>query len=158
MVGAGGVAAGTAAKSSIINFLSVLAPTSKTIAGGIIEIDLAAIPEAKNMVFKWRGKPVFIRHRTAAEIEEAAAVDVSKLRDPQPDSDRAKKPEYLIMIGICTHLGCVPVGEAGDYGGWYCPCHGSHYDISGRIRQGPAPSNLEIPPYKYVDETRVVIG
>lgn len=158
MVGAGGVAAGTAAKSSIINFLSVLAPTSKTIASGIIEVDLAAVPEARNMVLKWRGKPVFIRHRTAAEIEEAAAVDVSKLRDPQPDSDRAKKPEYLIMIGVCTHLGCVPIGEAGDYGGWYCPCHGSHYDISGRIRQGPAPLNLEIPPHKYLDETRVVIG
>lgn len=158
LIGAGGAIAGTSAKSTIINFLTILAPTSKTIASGVIEVDLVGIPPARNMILKWRGKPVFIRHRTSSEIEEAGSVDLSKLRDPQPDSDRAKKPEFLIMVGICTHLGCVPVGEAGDYGGWYCPCHGSHYDISGRIRQGPAPSNMEIPPYRYVDETRVIIG
>ena len=95
------------------------------------------------MIIKWQGKPVFIRHRTADEIEEANQVDIKTLRDPQNDADRVKKPEWLIMLGICTHLGCVPIGEAGDFGGWFCPCHGSHYDISGRIRKGPAPLNLK---------------
>lgn len=105
------------------------------------------------MIIKWRGKPVFIRHRTPDEIEEANKVKVESLRDPQADSDRVKDPEWLIMLGICTHLGCVPIGEAGDYGGWFCPCHGSHYDISGRVRRGPAPLNLEIPEYEYVAPT-----
>lgn len=105
------------------------------------------------MIIKWRGKPVFIRHRTPDEIEEANKVKVESLRDPQADSDRVKNPEWLIMLGICTHLGCVPIGEAGDFGGWFCPCHGSHYDISGRVRRGPAPLNLEIPEYEYVAPT-----
>lgn len=96
----------------------------------------------KNLIVKWRGKPVFIRHRTADEIDEANAVDVKTLRDPETDTDRTQRPEWLVMLGVCTHLGCVPIGEAGDYGGWFCPCHGSHYDISGRIRRGPAPLNL----------------
>merc|ERR1711887_346596 len=113
---------------------------------------------------KWRGKPLFIRHRTAAEISEAESVDVSSLRDPQHDKERTtsvqgtRNPQYLINIGVCTHLGCVPIGEAGDYGGWFCPCHGSHYDISGRVRQGPAPLNLEIPEYDFADENALVIG
>jgi ubiquinol-cytochrome c reductase iron-sulfur subunit len=102
------------------------------------------------VIIKWRGKPVFIRHRTPDEIEEANKVKIETLRDPQADSDRVKNPEWLVMLGICTHLGCVPIGEAGDFGGWFCPCHGSHYDISGRIRRGPAPLNLEIPEYEYV--------
>jgi ubiquinol-cytochrome c reductase iron-sulfur subunit len=110
------------------------------------------------VIIKWRGKPVFIRHRTADEIKDAESVDVAKLRDPQPDSDRVQKPEWLIMLGVCTHLGCVPIGEAGDFGGWFCPCHGSHYDVSGRVRKGPAPLNLAVPAYSFPTDETVVIG
>jgi Rieske [2Fe-2S] domain len=110
------------------------------------------------VIIKWRGKPVFIRHRTESEIKDAESVEVSQLRDPQADSDRVKKPEWLIMLGVCTHLGCVPIGEAGDYGGWFCPCHGSHYDVSGRVRRGPAPLNLEVPVYEFPTEESLVIG
>ncbi|MCO5577666.1 hypothetical protein L7F22_031497 [Adiantum nelumboides] len=106
-----------------------------------------------------QGIPVFVRHRTQEEIDEANKVEVNSLRDPQKDSDRVKRPEWLVMLGVCTHLGCVPIGEAGDYGGWYCPCHGSHYDISGRIRRGPAPLNLEVPEYDFNDdEGKLIIG
>lgn len=131
------------------------------------------------VIIKWRGKPVFIRHRTPDEIQEAQNEKWENLRDPQPDSDRVKKPEWLVMIGalsgtsstskgtisltdgttgVCTHLGCVPIGESGDFGGWFCPCHGSHYDISGRARKGPAPLNLEIPQYDFASDTALVIG
>jgi ubiquinol-cytochrome c reductase iron-sulfur subunit len=110
------------------------------------------------VIIKWRGKPVFIRHRTADEIKEAEDAKWESLRDPEPDSARVKNPEWLIMLGVCTHLGCVPIGEAGDFGGWFCPCHGSHYDISGRIRKGPAPLNLEIPEYDFPSDTSLVIG
>ena len=88
----------------------------------------------------------------------AANVDLSTLRDPENDLDRAQKPELLVVLGVCTHLGCVPINNAGDYGGWFCPCHGSHYDNSGRIRKGPAPLNLEVPPYSFLEETKVLIG
>jgi ubiquinol-cytochrome c reductase iron-sulfur subunit len=112
---------------------------------------------------KWRGKPVFIRHRTADEIARANATDVADLRDPQVDKARAEKPEYLVLVGVCTHLGCVPLGQKtgevkGDYDGWFCPCHGSHYDTSGRIRKGPAPTNLEVPPYDFLSENVIRIG
>ena len=110
------------------------------------------------VIIKWRGKPVFVRHRTADEIKDAESFDWHTLRDPQPDEDRVKKPEWLIMLGVCTHLGCVPIGEAGDYGGWFCPCHGSHYDVSGRVRKGPAPLNLEVPAYDFPEEDKVLIG
>lgn len=110
------------------------------------------------VIIKWRGKPVFVRHRTESEIKEANSVNIATLRDPQADSDRVKKPEWLVMLGVCTHLGCVPIGEAGDFGGWFCPCHGSHYDISGRARKGPAPLNLEVPEYEFPTETSLVIG
>ncbi|KAL9011598.1 MAG: hypothetical protein Q9173_003574 [Seirophora scorigena] len=112
----------------------------------------------QKVIIKWRGKPVFIRHRTEDEIKEAQDTKWEGLRDPQPDSDRVKKPEWLIMLGVCTHLGCVPIGESGDFGGWFCPCHGSHYDISGRARKGPAPLNLEVPMYNFPEEDSVVIG
>ena len=98
----------------------------------------------KNMTFKWRGKPLFIRHRTAAEIEAEVSIDPNSLRDPQSDAERVKDPEWLVILGVCTHLGCVPIANAGEFGGYYCPCHGSHYDASGRIRKGPAPLNLEV--------------
>merc|ERR1719329_1623614 len=106
---------------------------------------------------KWRGKPVFIRHRTDEEIAVEAAVSMGSLKDPQTDAERAPDAEWLVVLGICTHLGCVPISNAGDYGGWFCPCHGSHYDGSGRIRKGPAPLNLEVPPYKLADG-KLIIG
>ncbi|KAI9293208.1 ubiquinol-cytochrome c r [Neoconidiobolus thromboides FSU 785] len=159
MVGSTGVLAAAAAKNTVQDFLANMAASADVLALAKVEIDMNAIPEGKNLVIKWRGKPVFIRHRTADEIEDANNIDVSTLRDPQSDADRAKRPEWLVMLGICTHLGCVPLGEAGDFGGWYCPCHGSHYDISGRIRQGPAPLNLEIPEYNFNDaEGKLIIG
>ena len=106
----------------------------------------------------WRGKPVFIRRRTQEEINKALDVNLSELKDPEDDAKRTKKPEWLVMIGVCTHLGCVPLGNKGDYNGWFCPCHGSHYDTSGRIRKGPAPTNLEIPKYEFVDNNTIKIG
>ncbi len=123
-----------------------------------IEVDLAPVAEGQQITVNWRGKPVFIRHRTAEEIAAARDVDMDDLKDPQPDSERALRPEWLIMVGVCTHLGCVPLGNQGEYNGWFCPCHGSHYDTSGRIRKGPAPENLGIPDYVFTDDTTVVIG
>ncbi|KAK3339169.1 ubiquinol-cytochrome c reductase iron-sulfur subunit, mitochondrial [Neurospora tetraspora] len=158
MVGTMGAITAAGAKSTIQEFLKNMSASADVLAMAKVEVDLNAIPEGKNVIIKWRGKPIFIRHRTQAEIEEANKVNVSILRDPQPDSERVKKPEWLVMIGVCTHLGCVPIGEAGDYGGWFCPCHGSHYDISGRIRKGPAPLNLEIPNYEFPEEGKLVIG
>ena len=110
------------------------------------------------MTVKWRGKPVFIRHRTEAEVGLANDVDASTLRDPQEDGLRVVNPEWLVVVGVCTHLGCVPLANAGDYNGWFCPCHGSHYDTSGRIRKGPAPLNLEVPPYEFVDDQKILVG
>ncbi|KAH7150508.1 Rieske [2Fe-2S] iron-sulfur domain-containing protein [Dactylonectria estremocensis] len=139
-------------------FLINMSASADVLAMAKVEVDLSSIPEGKNVVIKWRGKPVFIRHRTQEEIDAANKVNVSSLRDQENDSDRVKKPEWLVMLGVCTHLGCVPIGEAGDYGGWFCPCHGSHYDISGRIRKGPAPLNLEIPEYDFPEEGKLVVG
>jgi ubiquinol-cytochrome c reductase iron-sulfur subunit len=111
----------------------------------------------------WRGKPVFIRHRTPEEIAEAEEVPLAELRDPQPDDARVLEPQWLVVVGVCTHLGCVPLGNRpgepkGDYGGWFCPCHGSHYDTSGRIRRGPAPLNLAVPEYAFTDQNMIRIG
>ncbi|KAB5572290.1 putative ubiquinol-cytochrome C reductase iron-sulfur subunit [Coniochaeta sp. 2T2.1] len=158
MVGTLGAISAAGAKSTVQEFLKNMSASADVLAMAKVEVDLAAIPEGKNVIIKWRGKPVFIRHRTSGEIEEANKVNVSSLRDPQADEDRVKKPEWLVMLGVCTHLGCVPIGEAGDYGGWFCPCHGSHYDISGRIRKGPAPLNLEIPEYDFPEEDKLIIG
>ncbi|CAI5758693.1 unnamed protein product [Candida verbasci] len=158
MVGSMGLLSAAGAKSTVQAFLSSLAASADVLAMAKVEVKLGAIPLGKNVIIKWQGKPIFIRHRTGEEIEEANDIDIGKLRDPQNDSDRVKKPEWLIMVGICTHLGCVPIGEAGDFGGWFCPCHGSHYDISGRIRKGPAPLNLEIPEYDFTDEETLLIG
>ncbi|KAH7630881.1 Rieske [2Fe-2S] iron-sulfur domain-containing protein, partial [Sordaria sp. MPI-SDFR-AT-0083] len=158
MVGTMGAITAAGAKSTIQEFLKNMSASADVLAMAKVEVDLASIPEGKNVIIKWRGKPVFIRHRTAAEIDEANQVNVSNLRDPQADADRVKKPEWLVMLGVCTHLGCVPIGEAGDFGGWFCPCHGSHYDISGRIRKGPAPLNLEIPNYEFPEDGKLVIG
>ncbi|KAL9625206.1 MAG: hypothetical protein Q9160_000608 [Pyrenula sp. 1 TL-2023] len=158
MVGAYGLITAAAAKNTVADFLVNMSASADVLAQAKVEIDLASIPEGKNVIIKWRGKPVFIRHRTSSEIQEAESTDITKLRDPQSDADRVKKPEWLIMLGVCTHLGCVPIGEAGDYGGWFCPCHGSHYDISGRVRKGPAPLNLEVPGYDFPTEESLLIG
>ena len=128
-----------------------------------IEVDVSKIAVGQSITVKWRGKPVFIRHRTADEIARASATDITSLRDPQDDVARAEKPEYLVLVGVCTHLGCVPLGQKtgevrGDYDGWFCPCHGSHYDTSGRIRKGPAPTNLEVPPHNYLSDSVIRIG
>lgn len=146
------------AKSTVEAFLESMSASADVLAMAKVEVKLSAIPEGKNVIVKWQGKPVFIRHRTQDEIAEANKIDITALRDPQNDSDRAKNPEWLVMLGICTHLGCVPIGESGDFGGWFCPCHGSHYDISGRIRKGPAPLNLEIPEYEFSDPETLVVG
>lgn len=158
MVGATGVLGAIAAKATVIDLLASMSASADVLALAKVEVSLGNIPEGKNVVLKWRGKPIFIRHRTAEEIQEAQQLSVAELRDPETDEARTKKPEWLVMIGVCTHLGCVPVGEAGEFGGWFCPCHGSHYDISGRIRKGPAPLNLEIPPYEFLTDDQLLIG
>ncbi|KAL8713007.1 MAG: hypothetical protein Q9220_002867 [cf. Caloplaca sp. 1 TL-2023] len=158
MVGSMGLLSAAGAKATIQDFLVNMSASADVLAQAKVEIDLKAIPLGKNVIIKWRGKPVFIRHRTDDEIKEAEDTKWESLRDPQPDSDRVKKPEWLIMLGVCTHLGCVPIGESGDFGGWFCPCHGSHYDISGRARKGPAPLNLEVPSYSFPEEETVIIG
>ena len=138
-------------------------PDASALALASIEVDISSIEVGQSVTVKWRGKPVFIRRRTAKEIEEAENVDLLDLRDPQTDEQRVIKPEWLIMVGICTHLGCVPKGQQvsddkGDYDGWFCPCHGSHYDTSGRIRRGPAPLNLEVPDYAFLTDDKIKIG
>jgi ubiquinol-cytochrome c reductase iron-sulfur subunit len=133
-------------------------PDATTLALASIEVDLAPIQEGQILVVKWRGGPVFIRHRTAKEIKDAQDTPLSELKDPQTDAERVQKPEWLIISGVCTHLGCVPLGHEGQYEGWKCPCHGSVYDTSGRIRQGPAPLNLAVVEYKFLTDTRVKIG
>ncbi len=144
-------------------FIHSINPAKDVLALASTEVDLSAIEEGMAITVLWRGKPVFIRHRTAEEIKAAEDVDVADLRDPQSDADRVQKPQWLVAIGVCTHLGCIPAGQAigdvkGEYDGWYCPCHGSHYDTSGRIRKGPAPFNLPIPPYTFTEESMIVIG
>jgi ubiquinol-cytochrome c reductase iron-sulfur subunit len=151
------------AASAVWPFVSSMNPSKDVLALSSIEVDLGHVAEGQAITVKWRGKPVFIRHRTPAEIEQAVKDDAVEMRDPQRDEDRAQKPAYLVLVGVCTHLGCVPLGQKdsepkGEYGGWYCPCHGSQYDTSGRIRKGPAPLNLEVPAYQYASDTLVKIG
>ena len=123
-----------------------------------LEVDIGNLQPGNCMIVKWRGKPVFVRARTEDEIAQAEEVGLGELRDPESDADRVQKPETLVLIGVCTHLGCVPINGAGDFGGWFCPCHGSHYDTSGRIRKGPAPLNLEVPPYQFVSDDKLLVG
>lgn len=144
------------AKAIVSDIVANVAPSADVLALAKIEVKLSDIPEGKNLTVKWRSKPLFIKHRTQADIEKERAVDISTLRDPQTDESRTQRPEWLVLLGVCTHLGCVPIPNSGDYKGYFCPCHGSHYDGSGRIRKGPAPLNLEIPPYSFVDDTIVV--
>ena len=158
MAGVGGVLA-------LWPFVHQMNPAADTLALATVEVDLSSIGEGEAIVVKWQGKPIFIRHRTAAEIAEARSVEVSSLVHKEADEERVTegKDAWLIVTGICTHLGCVPLGtksgdDKGEFGGWFCPCHGSHYDTSGRIRKGPAPENLSIPKYAFVTDTLIKIG
>jgi len=157
-IGVASFLAVNAARHTVYKFLDSMNAAADVLALSSIEVSLAEIPVGAGVTIKWRGKPVFIRHRTAAEIEAARADDTATLPHKQLDADRVQKPEWLIVLGVCTHLGCVPIHNAGAYKGFFCPCHGSHYDISGRIRLGPAPLNLDVPEYKFLTDDLVKIG
>ncbi len=144
-------------------FIDQMNPAADTLALASTEVDLEPIAEGQSITVVWRGKPVFIRYRTAKEIELARADDKADLIDPETDAARVQKEQWLIMVGVCTHLGCIPLGQKGsdpkgEFGGWFCPCHGSHYDTSGRIRRGPAPKNLVVPGYEFLSDTSIKIG
>ncbi len=144
-------------------FINAMNPAANVLALSTLEVDLAPVEVGQSITAVWRGKPIFVRHRTEEEIAQAVAEDSVDMKDQQLDADRAPRPQWLVMIGICTHLGCMPLGQKradpkGEFGGWFCPCHGSHYDTSGRIRKGPAPTNLEIPEYAFLDDIRIKIG
>lgn len=156
-----GAVAAVGAVGVAVPLIAQMNPDASTVAAGApIEVDLAPIAEGQVIKVFWRGKPIFISHRSKKEIDEARAADNSGLPDPQPDAKRVKEghDQWLVLIGICTHLGCIPLAHQGDYGGWFCPCHGSQYDTSGRIRRGPAPANLPLPPYQFVSDTKIRIG
>ena len=149
------------AAATLVPLVSQMNPDASTIAAGApIEVDLSPITEGQVIKVFWRGKPIFISHRTKKEIEEARKVNLASLPDPQPDSARVKpgKEQWQVLIGICTHLGCIPLAHQGTYNGYFCPCHGSQYDTSGRIRSGPAPTNLPLPPYEFVSDSKIRIG
>ncbi len=148
------------AAAAVWPLIDQLNPDASVLALASIEFDLSTLSEGQSVTIKWRGLPMFVRYRTPEEIAQAKAVPLSDLKDPQTDAERVKEghEQWLIMIANCTHLGCVPVGESGDFGGWFCPCHGSHYDTAGRIRKGPAPLNLIQPEYEFLSDTIVKIG
>jgi ubiquinol-cytochrome c reductase iron-sulfur subunit len=151
------------AASAVWPFVDSMNPAADTLALASTEVDIASIQVGQSVTVAWRGKPVFIRRRTADEIAQATKDDASDLRDKETDASRVKKAEWLILIGVCTHLGCVPGGQKpgddrGEFNGWKCACHGSQYDTSGRIRKGPAPKNLEVPPYAFLTDTTIRIG
>jgi ubiquinol-cytochrome c reductase iron-sulfur subunit len=169
--------AGVGAAVALWPFVHQMNPDASTQALASIEVDLTPIKEGQAITVSWRGKPVFIRNRTPEEVKKAAEVKLADLSDtsarndslpekaPATDANRTKKghENWLVLVGICTHLGCIPKGQSlsdskGDFGGWFCPCHGSHYDTAGRIRKGPAPRNLEVPPYSFVSDTKIKIG
>ena len=144
--------------ASVWPLIDQMNPDASVKALASTEVDVSGIEKGQSITVLWRGKPVFIKRRTEEEIQKAREVDINELPDPEKDEDRAKNPEWLVMLGMCTHLGCVPLGNKGEYNGWFCPCHGSHYDTSGRIRKGPAPTNLEIPKYEFVNNNTIKIG
>ena len=149
------------AAATLVPLIAQMNPDASTIAAGApVDVDLGPIAEGQIIKVFWRSKPIFIFHRTKHDIDLAQNVDVNSLPDPEPDAERVKKghDQWLVVIGICTHLGCIPLAHQGDYDGWFCPCHGSQYDSSGRIRKGPAPKNLEVPPYQFTDATHIKIG
>jgi ubiquinol-cytochrome c reductase iron-sulfur subunit len=166
-------AAAVGAGAAVWPFIDQMRPDASTLALATIEVDVSTIEPGMAITAKWRGKPIFIRNRTPAEIEAAQAVQLRELKDPlarnaniasdAPATDVARsagegRENWIIMIGSCTHLGCVPLGQAGEYGGWFCPCHGSHYDTAGRIRRGPAPENLPIPTFAFISDNVIRIG
>jgi ubiquinol-cytochrome c reductase iron-sulfur subunit len=153
-------------------FIAQMNPDASALALASIDVDLSGIEEGQSITIMWRGKPVFIRYRTPAETEAARGVAMDELRDPlarnanldpeAPATNENRAPadreQWLVMVGVCTHLGCVPLGQQGEFGGWFCPCHGSHYDTAGRIRIGPAPQNLPVPPLAFITDTSIRIG
>jgi ubiquinol-cytochrome c reductase iron-sulfur subunit len=156
-----GAVAAVGAAATVWPLVAQMNPDASTIAAGApIEVDLTPIAEGQDIKVFWRGKPIYISHRTKKQIEEAQKVSISSLPDPEPDSARVKSghDQWLVVIGICTHLGCIPIAHEGAYDGFFCPCHGSVYDTSGRIRSGPAPTNLPVPPYTFVSDTKIQIG
>ena len=144
--------------AAVLPLIDQMNPDASVKALSSTEVDVSEVSPGQSITVLWRGKPVFIKRRTEKEISEAREVDLKELKDPEKDEDRAKNPEWLVMLGVCTHLGCVPLGDKGEYGGWFCPCHGSHYDTSGRIRKGPAPTNMEVPKYEFVNNNTIKIG
>jgi len=157
--GAGVVATGAA----VWPLADSMNPSADVAALSVVQVDLKGVPPGTRITVKWNGRPVFIDHRSEEQIAMARADDTAAMPDPAPDADRAVRPEWLVVIGVCTHLGCIPLGQSGsdplgDWGGWFCPCHGSHYDTAGRIRRGPAPRNLDLPPYEFKSDTVIVIG
>ena len=156
-----GAVGAVGAAAVAVPMIAQMNPDASTIAAGApVEVDIGQIPEGQIIKVFWRGKPIFISHRTKKEIEEAQKVNLASLPDPQPDSARVKpgKEQWQVLIGICTHLGCIPLAHQGDFDGYFCPCHGSQYDSSGRIRRGPAPLNLAVPPYEFLTDTKIRIG
>jgi ubiquinol-cytochrome c reductase iron-sulfur subunit len=156
-----GAVGAVGAAAVAVPLISQMNPDASTIAAGApVEVEIGAIAEGQVIKVFWRGKPIFINHRTKKEIEEAKNVNLASLPDPQPDSARVKagKEQWQVLVGICTHLGCIPLSHQGQYDGYFCPCHGSVYDTSGRIRSGPAPSNLPVPPYEFLSDTKIRIG
>lgn len=158
-----GAVAGVGAALTAWPFIDNLNPSADVLAISTMEVDIGQMLRGQRITVKWRGGPIFIDYRTEKQISEARADDGADLIDPQLDGERVQRAEWLIVIGICTHLGCVPLGQSegdsrGDWGGWFCPCHGSHYDTSGRIRKGPAPKNLYLPPYKFLNDRKIRIG
>jgi ubiquinol-cytochrome c reductase iron-sulfur subunit len=168
-----GMAGVVGAGAAVWPFIDQMRPDASTLALATVDVDVSAVEAGMSLTVKWRGQPVFIRNRTEREIEEAKAVPLADLKDPvarnanlaadapATDADRSAgegKENWLVMVGVCTHLGCVPLGQAGDFGGWFCPCHGSHYDTAGRIRTGPAPENLPVPNFEFISDTVIRIG
>ena len=153
-----GVTVATALGAAVWPLIDQMNPSADVLALASIEVDLEPLEPGQSISVLWRGKPLFIRRRTVEEIKSAQDVDFTLLKDPESDSERVINENFLVMVGVCTHLGCVPLGQQGEYGGWFCPCHGSHYDTSGRIRKGPAPINMEIPEYVFLNENTIKIG
>ena len=159
IVTSAGAMAGICGVAAVVPLVSSMNPAKDVQALASVEVDISDLTPGQEKKIMWRGKPVFIKRRTKEEIQEAQNVTMAELKDPETDAERVQKDEYLIVIGVCTHLGCVPMGKnSGEYDGWFCPCHGSHYDSSGRIRKGPAPKNLEVPQYSFLTDTTIKIG
>ena len=155
--------AGIGAASVAWPLIDQMNPAADTLALASTEVDLSSLEEGQAITITWRGKPVFVRHRTPEEIKLARGVSLDDMRHPETDEERAPNEKFIVLVGVCTHLGCVPLGQKvsdmkGEYDGWYCPCHGSHYDTSGRIRKGPAPKNLDVPPYTFLNDNTIKIG